>query len=95
MTDLRAAVEGLEPPERDWPWESTVNYNLGWDAALTAVLALIPEGAVLVTEGGLARALHEQYDIALCVTPEGDHEMRPDWWTKSAAAILCHLRETP
>lgn len=49
MSDLRAAVEGLPPVIRN---ETAT--DLG-DVSRAAVLALIPEGSVLVTEAALAR----------------------------------------
>jgi len=88
MTDLRAAVEGLEQHA------PCVSMDTGATLDRAAVLALIPEGAVLVTEEGLARAL--------CVTrpPTVDQEWIADWPPDNecraiAAAILRHLREAP
>jgi len=96
MTDLRAAVEGL-----GW---SVVGMNgmVYLEHATAAlrdyeqrVLALIPEGAVLVTEEGLARAWWN----AVNEPEEGPWDDASDNGRQNAhewvAAILRHLRETP
>jgi len=81
MTDMRAAVEGLPA------------YGLGRLLDRDDVLALIPEGAVLVTEEGLARALRQwggpghTYWRVPAFPSERTQE--------TAAAILSRLRDDP
>jgi len=89
MTDLRAAVEGLRGR-----FDPDETHGAAWEDAIDAVLALIPEGAVLVTEEGLAAAL--RYDLADVIEgEEPDDRLHDSWWTTRAAVILARLRETP
>jgi hypothetical protein len=77
MTDLRAAVKGLSGSAL---WKDGISR--------AAVLALIPEGAMLVTEAktlGYAMDLVDEEDAVLGVVGRG---------TK-AERILARLRETP
>lgn len=74
MSDLRAAVEGLREPKSD------TQYWDAWNNAIAHVLALIPEGAVLVTEETLRTALWDQEPHSC------DSEMR-----NCAAAIFAKL----
>jgi len=83
MSDLRAAVEGLRPIR---PFGHSEVYR-------DDVLALIPEGAVLVTEETLAAVMkHASIETwVLMGRPQGDP--RVEYWNTFAAAILRHLRE--
>jgi len=99
MTDLRAAVEGLT---------GTVvmgGRGIGTihEPTRAAVLALIPPGAVLVTEETLAAALFYLYGNVTKRGPSigpdrpGPREgYRPmSFWQEDAARILARLREAP
>jgi hypothetical protein len=90
--DLRALIEAL-PDFRDrddspWPWVSR-----------RAVLALIPEGSVLVTHETLAAALHR---VGKCLDVEGHCDnvegadcLNPAWHRLDADDILAALTPEP
>lgn len=86
MADLRTAVEGLVID--DLAPAAGIIERRGFELAIRHVLALIPEGAVLVTEEALARAIHlHETDWDRGAPPDcGDCEER-------AAAILARIRE--
>jgi hypothetical protein len=87
VSDLRAAVKGLRVAE----------YGAHALIKRSEVLALIPEGAVLVTE----ESIHADIEAAFRRT---ENEARDDYisvthladiFDDMEAAILCHLREMP
>jgi len=91
--DLRAAVEGL-------PLFPPPGLKIGPLVQVDRVLALIPEGAVLVTEETLAAALDGLtwiefwHEDGRRTTPEGIEVVETSLdGRQAAAAILRHLRE--
>jgi hypothetical protein len=88
--DLRVAVEGLHPACHSRSGLNCEADAFGWCYLISRadVLALIPEGAVLVTEQGLARAMDGEN---IYLIPGTEYVDLP----RFAAAILRHLRETP
>lgn len=86
MSDLRAAVEALQTPERykddaNGNWFTT-DMEYGWECAAQAILALI-DAHQCYDEAALAEALTYYY-IAACVPS--------DRATQDAAAIIARLR---
>jgi hypothetical protein len=93
--NIRAAIEALEwDPNRapeDWPHYG--NHRDGWDAAIAAVLNLIPPNAILIdptapeTVAALAGAVSDTHEDGIVDYDSGGDEQVYDF-KKWAAAIL-------